>query len=297
MSLLRIAGALPMSWLKAISRTQYRHPLLKRSFDWAANHFRNQDGTIQQGVGEGLRFNTGRSNAGYMLGTTEPRVQHAFASLIQPGMVVYDIGANVGFFTVIAARLCPQGRVVAFEPLPENLERIRHNVALNNLQNIIVRSEALSDTDAQSRFEVSPEPTWGKLVSVGKGIGTKVGTIDVKVSRLDSLVKAGEIPIPELIKIDVEGAEIGVLRGAESTLHQARPVLLIELHGTNQAIASLLESLAYSAAVLGDTRAITDAPGNAYVAAAPAERLDQVAAITALREHRFERSHWKNCSQ
>jgi len=248
-------------------------------------------------VGEGLRFNTGRSNAGYMLGTTEPRVQHAFASLIQPRMVVYDIGANVGFFTVIAARLCPQGRVVAFEPLPENLERIRHNVALNNLQNIIVRSEALCDTDAQSRFEVSPEPTWGKLVSVGKGIGTKVGTIDVKVSRLDSLVKAGEIPIPELIKIDVEGAEIGVLRGAESTLHQARPVLLIELHGTNQAIASLLESLAYSAAVLGDTRAITDAPGNAYVAAAPAERLDQVAAITALREHRFERSHWKNCSQ
>ena len=282
-----------MSWLKAISRSQYRHPLLKRSFDWAANHFRNQDGTIQQGVGEGLRFNTGRSNAGYMLGTTEPGVQHAFASLIQPDMVVYDIGANVGFFTVIAARLCPQGRVVAFEPLPENLERIRHNVVLNNLQNIIVRSEAISNADAQARFQVSQEPTWGKLASVDNGISPKVSTIDVKVSRLDSLVESGEIPIPGLIKIDVEGAETGVLRGAQSTLRLARPLLLIELHGTNQPIADLLESLAYSATVLGDTRAITDAPGNAYVAAAPTERPDQVAAITALRENRSERTHRK----
>jgi FkbM family methyltransferase len=297
MSLLRITGALPVSWLKAISRAQWRHPLLKRSFDWAANHFRNQDGTIQQGVGRGLLFNTGRSNAGYMLGTTEPRVQHAFASLIQPRMVVYDIGANVGFFTVIAARLSPQGRVVAFEPLPENSERIRHNVALNNLQNIIVRTEALSDTDAQARFQVSPEPTWGKLASLDKGISPNVGAIDVKVSRLDSLVEAGEIPIPELIKIDVEGAETGVLRGAESTLRQARPLLLIELHGTNQPIAGLLETLGYSAAVLGDTRAVTDAPGDAYVAAAPTERADLVAAITSLREYRFEPPHWKDHRQ
>lgn len=282
MSLLRIIRVLPISWVKVISRAQGRNPLLKRSFDWAANHFRDQDATIQRGVGRGLRFNTGRSNAGYILGTTEPRVQHAFASLIKPRMVVYDVGANVGFFTVIAARLSPQGRVVAFEPLPENSERIRHNISLNNLQNIIVRTEALSDTDAQAQFQVSVEPTWGKLVSVSEGLGPKVGTIDVRVSRLDSLVEAGEIPIPELIKIDVEGAEAGVLRGAESTLRQARPLLLIELHGTNQSIARLLESLAYSAAVLGDTRAITDAPGNAYIAAAPTERPDQVAAITAL---------------
>ena len=282
MSLLTITRAVPVSWVKAISRAQWRHPLLKRSFDWAANHFRNQDATIQRGVGQGLRFNTGRSNAGYMLGTTEPRVQHAFASLIQPRMVVYDVGANVGFFTLIAARLSPQGRVVAFEPLPENSQRIRHNIALNNLQNIIVRSEALSDTDGQTQFQVSSEPTWGKLVSVSKDTGGQVGTINVKVSRLDSLVEAGEIPIPQLIKMDVEGAETGVLRGAESTLRKARPLLLIELHGTNQTIARLLENLAYSAAVLGDPRGIIDAPGDAYVAAAPTERPDQVAAITAL---------------
>lgn len=282
MSLLSITGALPVSWVKAISRAQWRHPLLKRSFDWAANHFRNQDATIQQGVGQGLRFNNGRSNAGYMLGTTEPRVQNALQSLILPRMVVYDVGANVGFFTVIAARLSPQGRVVAFEPLFENLEHIRHNIVLNNFQNIIVRSEALSDIDAQAQFQVSAEPTWGKLVSVGKDAGLKAGTIEVKVSRLDSLVEAGEIPTPDLIKIDVEGAEAQVLRGAERTLRKARPLLLIELHGTNQTVASLLESLCYCHAILGDTRAISDAPGDAYVAAASTERPDQVAAITAL---------------
>jgi len=281
MGLLRITGALPVSWVKAISRAQWRHPLLKRGFDWAANRFRNQDGTIQQGVGQGLRFNTGRSNAGYMLGTTEPRVQNALASLIQPGMVVYDVGANVGFFTVIAARLSgPEGRIVAFEPLPENFERIRHNIALNNFQNIIVRSEALSDTDGQAQFQVSAEPTWGNLVGAGKDIGQKTGTIDVKVSRLDSLLETGDLPVPNLIKIDVEGAEAQVLRGAENTLRRARPFLLIELHGTNQVIASALESLCYSAAVLGDPRAITDSPWDAYVAAAPTERPDQVAVIS-----------------
>lgn len=283
MDLLKITGALPVSWVKAISRAQWRHPLLKRGFDWAANRFRDQDGTIQQGVGKGLRFNTGRSNAGYVLGTTEPVVQHAFVSLLRPGMVVYDVGANVGFFTVIAARLCcPEGHVVAFEPLPENFERIRHNVALNNFQNVMVCCEALSDTDGKALFQVSAEPTWGNLVGVGKDIDQKTGTIEVNVSRLDLLVQTDELPVPDLIKIDVEGAEAQVLRGAEDTLRRTRPLLLVELHGTNQVIARALDSLGYSAIVLGDPRAVIEAPWDAYVAAAPRERADQVAAVSAL---------------
>lgn len=283
MNLARITGALPLSWLKAISRAQWRHPLLKRAFNFAANRFRNQDATIQRGAGKGLRFNTGRSNAGYLLGTTEPMVQMAFTQLVQPEMVVYDVGANVGFLTVIAARLVgPGGRVIAFEPLPENFEHIRHNASLNQMAQIIVRSEAVSDTDGTAQFQVSAEPTWGNLVDAGKQVRLQQGTIEVKVSCLDSLLASEELPSPDLIKIDVEGAEAKVLLGAADTLRRLRPLLLIELHGTNQAIAKLLDEYAYVGFVLGDTRAVADSAWDAYVAAAPRDEKERVAAAQAL---------------
>ena len=283
MNLARITAAIPVSWLKAISHAQWRHPLLKRAFNFAANRFRNRDGTIQRGAGKGLRFNTGRSNAGYLLGTTEPMVQTAFTRLVQPGMVVYDIGANVGFLTVIAARLAgPAGSVVAFEPLPENFEHIRHNASLNQMAHVIVRPEAISDTDGKARFQVSAEPTWGNLVDAGKEIRLLQGTTEVKVSRLDSLLRSEELPSPDLIKIDVECAEAKVLRGAADTLRRLRPLLLIELHGTNQAIARVLDDFDYVGFVLGDTRAVADSAWDAYVAAAPREEKERVAAARAL---------------
>ena len=68
--LVDLVGQLPRPWLKAIAQLQWCHPLFKLGFAWAADQFRSQDGIIQQGIGKGLRFNTGNSNAGYLLGTT-----------------------------------------------------------------------------------------------------------------------------------------------------------------------------------------------------------------------------------
>jgi hypothetical protein len=138
--LLKLAGILPLSVIKAVSHEQWCHPWLRRRFDNCAARLRNQDGTIQQGAGKGLRFNPGCANAGYLLSTAEPEVQQALKMIVVPGTVVYDLGANVGFVTVIAASLVgPSGRVVAFEPVPDNFQWLQHNVRLNGFSQVLIR--------------------------------------------------------------------------------------------------------------------------------------------------------------
>jgi len=291
MSLLtKLGGLLPRSWIKLISRAQWKHPLLKRLFDFGANKFRNQDDTIQQGAGRGLRFNVGQSNAGFLLGTAEPSVQFALRTLIQPGMTVYDVGANVGFLSVIAARFVgPSGCVICFEPLPDNVLQIEHNIRLNDFKQIRIRREALSDENGEASFLISAETTWGKLASVSSTVAKQVGEIKVPVRRLDSMIAGGELPLPDLIKIDVEGAEVAVLKGARESLNKARPIMLIELHGTNEGVNVELNELNYLTAVLGSAASIVEAPWDAYVVAIPSERadlspsLDKLRALTELR--------------
>src|SRR5271157_1161817 len=101
-----VVNRLPVGLVKRISALQWRSPLFRKAYLLAARSYGNRDGIIQRGPAKGLRFNTGLArNAGFLLGTYEPEVQTLYASLLDPGMTVYDIGANVGFLTVLAARL------------------------------------------------------------------------------------------------------------------------------------------------------------------------------------------------
>jgi FkbM family methyltransferase len=229
-------------------------------------------GIIMQGVGRGLRFNPGNSNAGFVLGTSEPGLQNMLKNFLKPGMTFYDLGANVGFLTVIAARLVgPSGKVVSFEPVSSNLKQIEHNLKLNDFRNVVVRSEALGGIDGQGRFLLSTEPNFGKLESAGLPPVKHCGDTTVVVRTLDSIASEQRLPAPDVIKIDVEGAETEVLRGATSVLKTARPILLIELHGTNRDVSDLLDRLDYSCAVLGNQAPISEASWNAHVVAVPSE--------------------------
>ena len=92
---------------------------------------------IGAGPGRGLRFDVGGGNPDFAAGTYEPPVQQALADCLKPGDVVLDVGANVGFIAVIAAKLVgPAGRVVAFEPVPENARLVRRNARLNGLSRL-----------------------------------------------------------------------------------------------------------------------------------------------------------------
>jgi FkbM family methyltransferase len=283
--LTRLVGRLPRSWIRVVSRAQWRHPLLRRAFDAAARQFQERDGVIQQGAGKGLRLNPGRGAAGYILGTSEPRVQAAIAKLVRPGMTVYDVGANVGFLAMISARLTgPGGRVLCFEPVPGNARWIEHNARLNDFGQVSVRPEALGGEDGEARFLVSSVSGWGKLESVGASTGDPAGEILVAVRRLDGLLAGGALPRPDFIKMDVEGAEADVLAGARETLRRDGPTLLIELHGTNEPVARALADVGYEGCVLGSPAAIVGSPWNAHVVAVPAGRPDRTEIFAALSD-------------
>lgn len=267
-----IARAAPRGLISALSRNQWRYPKLRRLCAWGASLLRSRDGVIQHGAGKGLRFNIGNSHSGFILGTHKPGVQNFLAASLNPGMVFYDAGANAGFYSIIAARLVGHdGHVVCFEPLPANARLIEHNAQLNGFSQINVRCEALGNSDRTESFLTSSEPTWGRLATSGKVPDQKTGEIVVSVRALDSVLTGDGLPAPDLIKIDVEGAEGELISGAKETLCRNRPLLIIELHGTNNAVAAALEDLNYHVVVMGSSIGIAEAHWNATVAAAPRE--------------------------
>ena len=270
-----VIRVIPTPWIEFASRNQYRIPVLRPIFAWGASWVKNQDSVVLHGVGQGLRFNASASHSGFILGHHEPEVQKLLAEFLKPGMVCYDAGANVGFFAAIAARLVgPSGTVVCFEPLPDNAHQIAHNIQLNGFRNVVIRPEALGGSNRTETFHTSAEPTWGTLSSVGKLPDHASDRILVQVATLDSLLEDGGLAGPDLVKIDIEGAEAEALRGAAATLKRYCPLLIIELHGTNDAVLRVLDEFGYDAAVLGSSTSVHDVTWDANIVAAPRLRAD-----------------------
>jgi len=174
----------------------------------------------------------------YWLGTHEEEAQALLASAVRDGDVVYDVGAHAGFFTLLCARLAgTAGRVQAFEPEPANCERLAANVAANGLTNVVVTRAAISDAEGEESFARGATSLEGRLTYADDASAERVRT-----TTIDTMVAAGAPP-PEMIKIDVEGAEARVLRGAWTTLRRHRPRLLIEVHSAaaGQEVAALLD--------------------------------------------------------
>lgn len=277
--LIRLVGMLPSSWLlratqqRRTTQLRSRYPKVEPIVEWCLDHgFRRRDSVIQRGTGKGLRFNCGNGSVSFVFGSHELELQQTFERLVRPGMTFYDVGANVGFYSVLVGRLVGlSGRVVAFEPLPDNACWIEHNAALNGFAHVESRREALADENGEGRFFISADTQLGKLASAGAPPSHVAGEVRVRLRRLDSVVAEGTISPPNLIKIDVEGGEVGVLSGARQTLRRFRPMLIIDLHGTNASVAAILKELEYRPIVLGRACGIVDAASDACVIAMPAE--------------------------
>lgn len=265
--LLAIASRLPGGLLRRIGAWQWTGPLARRLVAAGSRWIRTQDVVISHGVGTGLRFNAAGANPGYALGTTEPAVQDALQRLVKPGAVAYDIGANVGFFTVLLGRLVgPTGAVAAFEPLPDTATALRHNAALNGFGHVTVFAHAVGRAPGTVKLALREESTWAKLADA-----TTTGpTLDVTMVAVDDLVEAGTIRPPSLVKIDVEGAELEVIEGMRRTLLQYRPVVLCEMHGKNVAYAALMEELGYTVSALESPLPLGDAPWDVHALAVKA---------------------------
>lgn len=196
--------------------------------------------TISAGGLAGMRMLLDmQSEKDYWLGTYEPDLQQAVADLVKPGMVAYDVGANVGYITLLLARATgDNGQVVAFEPLPSNLERLRDNIHLNHLDNRVqVVATAVVNASGAVHFLVGPSDDMGKVEGSAGRQGITYGSdLTVMGISLDEFVYDQGGPAPDVIKMDIEGGEVLAMPGMMRLLSEARPVVLLELHGSRAAL-------------------------------------------------------------
>jgi FkbM family methyltransferase len=182
---------------------------------------------IRSGELRGWRWIAGSSTNGCWLGTYERHMQKLFSEHIRPGAIVYDVGANAGFFTLLASKLAgDSGRVHAFEPLPRNLEFLERHIRLNELANVHVGALAIAATSGKAHFRIAPHASMGGLA--------EGGDLRVVTASLDDLIASGRAARPDFIKMDIEGAESDALRGAASLLAGGPLTIALSTHGWQQ---------------------------------------------------------------
>ncbi len=189
---------------------------------------------VLRGPARGLRVSVGDSTMMRLLTRVEPDVEDALLAHLAPGDAMWDVGANIGWFSLLAARAVgPSGEVTAFEPALRNAAQITLNAARNGVS-VTVVGAAVSDRSGWGRFDDLSSLT-GRLSAAGGAIVPMV-TLDEWASGHGA---------PAVVKIDVEGAELDVLRGAGTVLAAARPVILCECHGTQTGVDRALRAVGY----------------------------------------------------
>jgi FkbM family methyltransferase len=175
------------------------------------------------------------------LGTYEPELLQAIGDLVARGTTVYDVGANIGYTSILLARCVgPHGRVLAFEPLPENQERLRHHVALNGLEDRVTLVPcAVGEKEGSASFLVHVSGGMGKVEGSHGRTEGYLRRITVETVDLDTFVYARGQPVPSLIKMDIEGGEAFAFPGMQRLLREARPIVLVELHGPEARAAAV----------------------------------------------------------
>lgn len=165
-----------------------------------------------------------------MMGTRDPLETEFVRRLVRPGDVVFDVGANIGWYTTLAARLVsPGGRVHAFEPVPGTIEVLRRNCDRNGaLTNVALNNVGLGE--APGRFTIFVPRQHGGA-SLRRWGDEPMDEIECRVETLDDYCERNGVNTVRLIKCDVEGAELGVMKGAERLLRGERPpIWLLELN-------------------------------------------------------------------
>jgi FkbM family methyltransferase len=185
--------------------------------------------------------------------------------------VIWDVGANIGMYSRFEIQAFGASHVCAFEPMQGNLSLLRRNIELGGIADrVTIVPIALGDQDMRMKLQVDDMQSATAVLDVVTGgkpsegranVGLPPKTEEVQVRRLDSLLAEGNLPEPTILKVDVEGAEVLVLRGAEAFLKRSDALLMVELHGIDPGrdVARYLMELGYT--MRGRVRAEIDSSG------------------------------------
>jgi FkbM family methyltransferase len=225
---------------------------------------------VAHGPAAGLRLVGERRSLAWLSGTVERNVQEAIVAHLRLGSTFVDVGASIGFFSLLAARVVgPSGRVLAFEPQAAAVQSVRRNAELNGFSNVIAVETALGSSSGEA-----------VLTGVGRATAVVASARDVRargvpVRRVtfDAYVDEHPTVRPDLVKIDVEGTEGPVLDGMRGALAAHRPILIVECHDAATAVVSRLADAGYVASIIGSSRLAADAGHGDHLLALPANRV------------------------
>ncbi len=197
----------------------------------------------------------------FLYGSYELPTIRYIRSVIRSGDAAFDVGAQIGYLTLAMATAANKGATVhAFEPESHNLERLRANLALNPGVNVTVVDKAASNVNGTLRLYLSNDHNAGTHSTVAGGMNVSSAFVEIPSVTIDDYVRDNGITSLRLIKIDVEGGELEVIKGAEHTLHTLRPIIVMEMSDALQAargfttteFKNLLASMGYSSHVILD---------------------------------------------
>ena len=234
----------------------------------------------------------------YIDGVFEPASWNLVNKFLKPGMTVFDLGANFGQYTLLAAKCVgDKGQVHSFEPSGRMFRELKFNIELNGFSDMCVLNDlAVFDTTGTaklSRYEEGAE-VYASLGSHQREEATVIGHEEVKTVRLDDYIEERRVDRVDFIKIDIEGAELLALRGAEKLLSRTdAPAILLEMADVNtdgfgyKAIETwdYLESLGYGMHCF-------DAIGNISTRATRPFDFTKAQELMALKANRVNRQTW-----
>ena len=229
----RAAIILPVNVKRLFYRIPFLSKLIRKTLNAAAPEGFTRV-TIASGPAEGLDMRLDlHAEKDYWLGTYEPDLQLAAEKMISPVSVVYDVGANIGYISLMCASLtAEEGHIFSFEALPSNIIRLTENVAINNLSSrITIVHAAVISQNGPVTFYTHQSGAMGKAAGSAGRDEKYLDSVMVNGVALDDFVYNGKHPVPDIVKMDIEGGEGNALKGAGKLLTAGKPSFLIELHG------------------------------------------------------------------
>jgi FkbM family methyltransferase len=164
-----------------------------------------------------------------LYGVHEPMATRVYLETLSPGDHVIDVGSNIGYWLLQAARrIGESGRMLAFEPVPGPREILQRNIQRSGISNVELSPWAIGRENGNAELYESQVPNWGSLVRHDGLLQTR--TLPVEIRKLDDVVKESAGFRPTMLRMDVEGAELMVLEGAQNLLGKYKPCLFIEFH-------------------------------------------------------------------
>ena len=233
-----------------------------------------------------LRYNS-QLNMDMLLGLHEPNTFEVFDIFVKEGMVVADIGANVGYFTrFLSKKVGATGSIHSFEPIPGTFDMLQDTISLNHLENITAVNKAVSNSNGTVTMYLSHTHY---MASIDSGWASdEGGNLKVESVTLDSYFeKLGKYP--DFIKMDIEGGGVFALKGMQNCIRDHQPILLLESHTSAEdfAIGAALSLIPYDVYRVGNPTPVTNLKADHHD---PHGIYDTVVGIPKSKRHLFR--HW-----